>query len=70
MSRFSLEGRTALVTGASRGIGAGIAAALDEAGARVALLARDRDRLEKVAAGLGHDPVVLTADLADPTGPG
>ena len=69
MNRFSLEGRRALVTGASRGIGAGVAAALDEAGARVALLARDRDALDKVAAGLSHDPVVVPADLADPTAP-
>ncbi len=69
MNRFSLEGRRALVTGASRGIGAGIAAALDEAGARVALLARDRSALERVAGGLRHDPVVIPADLADPDGP-
>jgi NAD(P)-dependent dehydrogenase (short-subunit alcohol dehydrogenase family) len=66
---FSLEGRTALVTGASRGIGAAIAAALDGAGARVALLARDRAGLEEVAAGLVHDPVVISADLADPAAP-
>jgi NAD(P)-dependent dehydrogenase (short-subunit alcohol dehydrogenase family) len=69
VDRFGLQGRHALVTGASRGIGAGIAAALDQAGARVALLARDRDRLEAVAAGLAHDPVVVVADLADPAGP-
>ncbi len=40
-----LEGRTALVTGASRGIGAAVARALDSAGARVALLARDEAAL-------------------------
>ena len=57
--RLSLEGRTALVTGASRGIGAATATALDRAGARVALSARDRDALDKVAADLAHDPVVL-----------
>jgi len=66
---FSLEGRTALVTGASRGIGAAIAAALDGAGARVALLARDRGGLEEVAAGLTHDPPLISADLADPAAP-
>ena len=60
---FSLAGRTALVTGASRGIGAATAVALDRAGARVAVAARDEAELEKVAAGLGHDPVVLVADL-------
>ncbi|MDQ3944372.1 MAG: SDR family oxidoreductase [Actinomycetota bacterium] len=69
MDRFSLEGRGAVVTGASRGIGAAIAAALDEAGARVVLVARDRRRLEEVAAGLHHDPVVIAADLADPAAP-
>ncbi len=66
---FSLEGRGALVTGASKGIGAAIAAALDQAGARVAVLARDKDRLEEVASGLNHDPVVIGADLADPAAP-
>jgi len=67
---FSLEGRTALVTGASRGIGAAVAVALDRAGARVALTARDRDRLDRVAALLTHNPVVLEADLGEPAAPG
>ena len=61
---FSLDGRTALVTGASKGIGAAIAQALDRAGARVALAARDEERLHSVAADLGHDAVVLQADLS------
>jgi NAD(P)-dependent dehydrogenase (short-subunit alcohol dehydrogenase family) len=56
---------TALVTGASRGIGAAIARALDAAGHRVALAARDETALEEVAAGLVNDPVVLPVDLAD-----
>jgi NAD(P)-dependent dehydrogenase (short-subunit alcohol dehydrogenase family) len=66
---FSLAGRTAVVTGASRGIGAGIAVALDAAGARVALVARSGEDLAKVAAGLEHDPVVIEADLAAPGAP-
>jgi NAD(P)-dependent dehydrogenase (short-subunit alcohol dehydrogenase family) len=53
-----------LVTGASRGIGAAVARALDHAGARVALTARDRPALDAVAADLTHDPVVLEADLS------
>jgi NAD(P)-dependent dehydrogenase (short-subunit alcohol dehydrogenase family) len=65
----SLEGRTALVTGASRGIGVAIAQALDRAGARVALVARDGAALEAVAGRLGNDPVVLAGDLADPAVP-
>ena len=42
---FSLDGRVAVVTGGSSGIGAGIAAALARAGARVVLVARDSGRL-------------------------
>lgn len=68
-SPSSLEGRTALVTGASRGIGAATARALDHAGARVLLAARDIGGLEAVAADLHHEPVVLPVDLGDPEGP-
>ncbi|HUY30697.1 MAG TPA: SDR family NAD(P)-dependent oxidoreductase [Acidimicrobiales bacterium] len=64
-----LAGRTAAVTGASRGIGAAVARALDAAGARVALVARDRPGLETTARDLTHDPVVVTADLGDPLAP-
>lgn len=65
MNGLPLDGRTALVTGASRGIGAATARALDAAGARVAVSARGAAALEEVAAGLARDPVVLPADLAD-----
>ena len=65
----ALAGRTAIVTGAGRGIGAAIAAALDVAGARVALVARSADQLEAVAAGLVNDPVVVPADLSTAQGP-
>jgi NAD(P)-dependent dehydrogenase (short-subunit alcohol dehydrogenase family) len=64
-----LAGRTALVTGAGRGIGAAIARALDAAGARVALAARTERELRDVAAQLVHDPVVVPADLGVPEGP-
>jgi NAD(P)-dependent dehydrogenase (short-subunit alcohol dehydrogenase family) len=60
---FSLEGRNALVTGASRGIGSRLAQVLDAAGARVVLVARDRGRLDELASGMHNDPVVLPADL-------
>jgi NAD(P)-dependent dehydrogenase (short-subunit alcohol dehydrogenase family) len=66
----SLAGRTALVTGASRGIGAAIATALDRAGARVALVARSGAALDAAAGEMAHQPVVLPADLADPDAPG
>ncbi len=66
MDPFRLDGRIALVTGASRGIGAAIARALDRAGARVVLTARSRSDLDAVAAALTNDPVVLDADLSGP----
>ena len=69
MDPFRLDARTALVTGASRGIGAGIARALDQAGARVGLAARNRSAAEAVAAGLENDPVVLVADLEEAEAP-
>jgi NAD(P)-dependent dehydrogenase (short-subunit alcohol dehydrogenase family) len=69
MNTFSLDGRTALVTGASRGIGAATACALDRAGARVALVGRSRDDLEETAATLQHDPAVVVSDLRDANAP-
>ena len=62
----TLEGRLALVTGASRGIGEHCARSLAEQGARVALAARSEQDLLRVAEDLPNDPVVLTADLAQP----
>jgi NAD(P)-dependent dehydrogenase (short-subunit alcohol dehydrogenase family) len=61
-----LAGRTALVTGAGRGIGAATALALDRAGARVALLARSADELQAVAESLENEPVVVPCDVTDP----
>jgi NAD(P)-dependent dehydrogenase (short-subunit alcohol dehydrogenase family) len=69
MADCSLTGRTALVSGASRGIGAAIARALDGAGARVALVARSAGDLADVASTLANDPVTLVADLGTPDGP-
>ena len=60
----TLDGRLALVTGASRGIGEHCARSLAQQGARVALAARSQDDLNKVAQDLPHDPVVIVADLA------
>lgn len=61
-----LGGRTALVTGASRGIGAAVARALAGAGARVALAARSGDALSALAAGLGPGHLAVACDLTRP----
>jgi 3-oxoacyl-[acyl-carrier protein] reductase len=61
---FDLTGKTALVTGASGGIGGAIARALHAQGAKVALSGTRRDALEALAAELGG-AVVLPCDLAD-----
>jgi 3-oxoacyl-[acyl-carrier protein] reductase len=62
-----LTGKTALVTGASSGIGRGIAYALAAEGARLAITARRRERLEEVAGDIvargGHRPVVIEQDF-------
>jgi uncharacterized protein len=60
-----IQGSTALLTGATGGIGQAIARALDERGARLLLTARRADQLEGVAAMLDGRPRVLPADLAD-----
>lgn len=65
---FSLEGRTALVAGASRGIGLAIARGMAAAGARTILAARSVDVLEKQAAELrsqGYRAEALRLDMAD-----
>ena len=65
---YDFSGKTAVVTGASRGLGAAIAKTLAEDGARVILLARSLDKLERLAAELPNDPVVIEADLANTEG--
>ena len=62
---FDLTGKTALVTGASGGIGGAIAKALAAQGARVALSGTRVEALEQVKAELAHDPVVLACNLSD-----
>ncbi|WP_374444652.1 3-oxoacyl-[acyl-carrier-protein] reductase [Stella sp.] len=63
---FRLDGKRALVTGASGGIGGAVARALHAQGAAVALAGTRRPALEALAAELGERTAVVTADLADP----
>ncbi|HET6760894.1 MAG TPA: SDR family oxidoreductase [Gemmatimonadaceae bacterium] len=60
-----LSGRTAVVTGASRGIGAAIASALGGEGARVVMLARNEAKLKEAARGV-KGSIPLTCDVSDP----
>jgi 3-oxoacyl-[acyl-carrier protein] reductase len=63
---FDLTGMTALVTGASGGIGSAIARGLAAHGARLALSGSNEAKLAEFAASLGGDHVALTCDLSDP----
>lgn len=61
----ALAGRTALVTGASRGIGAAVARGLARRGVRVALLARGEEALRALAGELGAGSIVVPCDVRD-----
>src|SRR3954471_11604154 len=69
LDRFRLDGKTAIVTGASSGLGVAFAEGLAEAGADLAICARRTDKLqatrEKVEA-LGRRCVAVEADVSDP----
>ena len=62
---LGLEARVALVMGASRGIGRGIAAALAREGARVAIASRSHGRLKEAAAEIGEGATPFVADATD-----
>ncbi len=62
-----LTGKTALVTGASSGIGRAVARTLARNGVRVALTGRSKQRLDQLAAELGPEHPVIPADLAIPS---
>jgi NAD(P)-dependent dehydrogenase (short-subunit alcohol dehydrogenase family) len=62
----ALEGKVAVVTGASAGSGLGIAARFADEGASVCLLARDAERLERVADEMAGDARAIACDVGDP----
>jgi NAD(P)-dependent dehydrogenase (short-subunit alcohol dehydrogenase family) len=68
MSKFSLAGKTALVTGGNQGLGKAFAFGLAEAGAQVAIAGRNTERNASVvieAKEAGHDFMAITADITD-----
>ncbi|SDF48452.1 gluconate 5-dehydrogenase [Thermus arciformis] len=65
LERFRLDGKAALVTGGSRGLGLEAALALKEAGAKVAVVARRASFFEEARKALGEDALYLEGDVRD-----
>lgn len=68
MNTISLEGKVAVITGASRGLGRAMAVALGGAGVKLALVSRDRGKLEETAAEaakLGAESAIFQIDVTD-----
>jgi len=63
---FSLAGRTAIVTGGNRGIGLAIAEGLAQAGASIAIAARDAQAGEAAAARIGGDTIFIETEITSP----
>ncbi len=70
LNRFKLDGKVALITGGTRGIGLSTAKALGDAGARLFISARsDSAEAEKTLNDLGYESTFIAADLTDPQAP-
>jgi 3-oxoacyl-[acyl-carrier protein] reductase len=63
--QIDLSGRNAIVTGSTRGIGRAIADALADAGARVAVVGRDKGRADDVAAAIGKGALGFACDVSE-----
>lgn len=63
--KIDLTGKTAVVTGSTRGIGRAVAQALADSGARVAIVGRDREKAAAIAAEVGHGAEGFACDVAD-----
>jgi 3-oxoacyl-[acyl-carrier protein] reductase len=66
---LGIEGKVALVTAASKGLGRGAALALSREGARVAICARDPESLASAAGDLPGEVLAIPADVTDPAAP-
>ena len=66
---LGIEGKVALVTAASKGLGRGAALALSRDGARVAICARNPEQLAATAAELPGEVMTIAADVTDPDSP-
>jgi 3-oxoacyl-[acyl-carrier protein] reductase len=62
---IDLSGKTALVTGSTRGIGRAVAQALADSGARVAIVGRDKDKASAVASEVGRGSMGFACDVSD-----
>ncbi|MBS1302328.1 SDR family oxidoreductase [Loktanella sp. SALINAS62] len=64
MKNFDMAGKTVVITGASRGIGAAAARAFADAGAQVVLVARSRDRIVEIAGEIGKNALAVPCDVS------
>ncbi len=61
---MNMQGKTVLITGASRGIGESAAREFSAAGARVALVARSKDRIAEIAGSIGPNAIAIPCDVS------